>query len=277
MKARYWSRLERWSARWVRLHTAVVLFFLIAPILVIMPLSFNSGSYFSYPMTGASLRWYEAALFDPQWQRALLNSLGIGFASTLLATILGTLAALGLSRPDFPWRGLIMPVLISPMIIPIVVVAAGFYYIFAPFGLVDSYLGVILAHTVLGTPFVVITVCAGLQSFDHSLSRAASGLGATPWLCFRRVTLPLIAPSVGTGAVFAFATSFDEVIVVLFIGGSEQRTVPRQMWSGIRDQIDPSILAVATLLIIFVLALYASVSWLSKRHRGDMPEGGLNP
>lgn len=198
MKSQYWSRLECWSSRWVRLHTAVVLFFLVAPILVIMPLSFNTSSYFSYPMTGVSLRWYEAALFDVQWQRALLNSLGIGFASTLLATLLGTLAALGLSRPSFPWRGLIMPVLISPMIIPIVVVAAGFYYIFAPFGLVDSYLGVILAHTVLGTPFVVITVCAGLQSFDHSLTRAASGLGARPWMCFRRVTLPLIAPSVGT-------------------------------------------------------------------------------
>lgn len=267
MKPHYWSRLERWSARWVRWHTALVLFFLVAPILIIMPLSFNSRSYFSYPMTGVSLRWYEAALGNAQWQRALLNSLGIGFASTLLATLLGTLAAMGLSRPDFPWRGLIMPLLISPMIIPIVVVAAGFYYIFAPLGLVNSYLGVILAHTVLGTPFVVITVCAALQSFDHNMTRAARGLGAKPWACFRRVTLPLITPGVATGAVFAFATSFDEVIVVLFIGGSEQRTVPRQMWNGIRDQIDPSILAVATLLILFVLALYGCVSWLSKRHQ----------
>jgi putative spermidine/putrescine transport system permease protein len=272
MKTHYWSRLERWSARWVRWHTALVLFFLVAPILIIMPLSLNASSYFSYPMTGVSLRWYEAALGDPQWQRALLNSLGIGFASTLLATVLGTLAALGLSRPNFPWRGLIMPLMISPMIIPIVVVAAGFYYIFAPLGLVDSYLGVVLAHTVLGTPFVVITVCAALQSFDHSMTRAASGLGARPWVCFRRVTLPLITPAVATGAVFAFATSFDEVIVVLFIGGAEQRTVPRQMWNGIRDQIDPSILAVATLLIIFVLALYGCVSWLRKRNQGALPE-----
>ncbi|TWR91357.1 ABC transporter permease [Pseudomonas saxonica] len=269
MKTHYWSKTERLSALWVRWHTALVLFFLVAPILVIMPLSFNASSYFSYPMTGVSLRWYEAALGDPLWQRALLNSLGIGFASTLLATALGTLAALGLSRPSFPWRGLIMPLLISPMIIPIVVVAAGFYYIFAPLGLVDSYLGVILAHTVLGTPFVVITVCAALQSFDQSLNRAASGLGARPWMNFRRVTLPLIAPAVGTGAVFAFATSFDEVIVVLFIGGTEQRTVPRQMWNGIRDQIDPSILAVATLLIAFVLALFGCVSWLRKRHHAQ--------
>lgn len=272
MNTHYCSRLERWSARWVRVHTAVVLFFLIAPILIIIPLSFNSGPYFSYPMDGVSLRWYKAALFDDQWQRALINSLVIGFASTFLATILGTLAAMGLTRPEFPLRGAIMPLLISPMIIPIVVVAAGFYYIFAPFGLVDSYLGVILAHTALGTPFVVITVCAGLQSFDHSLTRAASSLGATPWVCFRKVTLPLITPSVATGAIFAFATSFDEVIVVLFIGGSEQRTVPRQMWSGIRDQIDPSILAIATLLILFVLALYVCVSWLSNRQKGAISE-----
>jgi putative spermidine/putrescine transport system permease protein len=265
MKTHYWSRLERWSARWVRWHSALVLFFLVAPILIIMPLSFNSSSYFSYPMSGVSLRWYEAALSDPQWQRALFNSLLIGLASTALATVLGTLAAMGLSRPSFPWRGIIMPLLISPMIIPIVVVAAGFYYIFAPLGLVDSYLGVILAHTILGTPFVVITVCAALQSYDQSMSRAASSLGARPWEAFRRVTLPLITPGVATGAVFAFATSFDEVIVVLFIGGAEQRTVPRQMWNGIRDQIDPSILAVATLLVLFVLALYACANWLSRR------------
>ncbi|MCU1717281.1 ABC transporter permease [Pseudomonas sp. 5P_3.1_Bac2] len=272
MKTHYWSRLERWSARWVRWHTALVLLFLVAPIVIIMPLSFNSSSYFSYPMTGVSLRWYDTVLNNSQWQRALLNSLGIGFASTLLATALGTLAALGLSRASFPWRTVVMPLLISPMITPIVVVAAGFYYVFAPLGLVDSYLGVILAHTVLGTPFVLITVCAALQSFDHSLTRAASGLGARPWTNFRRVTLPLITPAVATGAVFAFATSFDEVIVVLFIGGSEQRTVPRQMWNGIRDQIDPSILAVATLLILVVLALYACTSWLSKRNQAGSAE-----
>lgn len=265
MQTHYWSALERWTARWVRWHTALVLFFLVAPIVIIMPLSFNQSAYFSYPMTGVSLRWYEATLSDPQWQRALLNSLGIGLASTVLATALGTLAAMGLSRPEFPWRGLIMPLLISPMIIPIVVVAAGFYYIFAPLGLVDSYLGVILAHTVLGTPFVVITVCASLQSLNHSLIRAAQGLGAKPLETFRRVTLPLIAPGVATGAVFAFATSFDEVVVVLFIGGAEQRTVPRQMWNGIRDQVDPSILAVATLLVVLVLALFACTRWLANR------------
>ncbi|KMZ11623.1 Spermidine Putrescine ABC transporter permease component potC [Candidatus Burkholderia humilis] len=244
---------ERIAARWVHMHTALVLFFLIAPIIAIMPLSFNSVSYFSYPLQGFSMRWYEQALTSPDWQRALLNSLGIGAASTLIATCLGTLAALGLSRAQFPWRSIIMPIIISPMIVPIVVVAAGFYLIFAPLGLVNSY------------PGVVITVTASLLSFDQSLLRAASGLGATPWVAFRRVTLPLIMPAVATGSVFAFATSFDKVIVILFIGGPDQRTVPRQMWSGIRDSIDPSILAVATMLIIFAVLLFASINWLRGR------------
>lgn len=267
---------ERFAARWVRLHTAVVLFFLIAPILAIVPLSFNAGAFFSYPMAGLSLRWYAQALQSPDWQRALANSVGIGAASTLVATVLGTLAALGLSRANFPFRSIIMPLLISPMIIPIIVVAAGFYLIFAPLGLVNSYTGVVLAHAALGTPFVVITVTASLLSFDQSLIRAAHGLGADAWTTFRRITLPLIVPAVATGAVFAFATSFDEVIVILFIGGPDQRTVPRQMWSGMRDQIDPSILAVATLLIVFAIALFCSINWLkgrSARAGAALPEG----
>nr|WP_237666244.1 MULTISPECIES: ABC transporter permease [Burkholderia] len=249
----------------VRIHCAIVLFFLVAPILVIIPLSFNSGAYFSYPMEGFSLRWYAQAFGSPDWQRAFLNSMAIGAASTAIATSLGTLAAIGLARDNFPFRSLIMPILISPMIIPIVVVAAGFYLIFAPLGLVNSYPGVILAHAALGTPFVVITVTASLLSFDQSLLRAAANLGAAPWTTFRRVTLPLILPAVATGAVFAFATSFDEVIVILFIGGPDQRTVPRQMWSGIRDQIDPSILAVATVLIVFAILLFTSINWLRGR------------
>jgi putative spermidine/putrescine transport system permease protein len=247
---------------WTNWQTGVVLAFLIAPVLAIIPLSFNAGSYFSYPMSGYSLRWYERALLDPDWQRAFLNSLGIGAMATLVATILGTLAALGLSRPSFPWRSVIMPLLISPMIIPVVVVAVGFYLVFAPLGLTNSYAGVVLAHAALGTPFVVITVTASLLSFDRNLLRAAAGLGAASWTAFRRVTLPLVSPGVATGAIFAFATSFDEVVVILFIGGPAQRTVPRQMWSGIREAIDPSILAIATLLTVFAIALFVTINWL---------------
>jgi putative spermidine/putrescine transport system permease protein len=257
---------ERLAAAGLRVHCTIIFFFLVAPILAIVPLSFNSGSYFSYPIEHFSLRWYAQAFGGADWQRAFVNSIGIGAVATLIATALGTLAALGLSRPSFPLRSIIMPLLISPMIIPIVVVAAGFYLIFAPLGLVNSYAGVVLAHAALGTPFVVITVTASLLSFDQSLLRASAGLGAPPWATFRRVTLPLITPAVATGAVFAFATSFDEVIVILFIGGPEQKTVPRQMWSGIRDQIDPSILAVATVLIVFAIALFSAMNWLRGRN-----------
>jgi putative spermidine/putrescine transport system permease protein len=255
---------------WTNWQTAAVLVFLIAPVLAMIPLSFNAGSYFSYPMTGYSLRWYEKALTEPDWQRAFLNSLGIGAMATLIATILGTLAALGLSRPSFPWRWLIMPLLISPMIIPVVVVAVGFYLVFAPLGLTNSYAGVVLAHAALGTPFVVITVTASLLSFDRNLMRAAAGLGAAPATAFRRVMLPLVSPGVATGAIFAFATSFDEVVVILFIGGPAQRTVPRQMWSGIRDAIDPSILAIATLLTVFAIALFLTINWLRGRSAAQM-------
>lgn len=256
---------ERLAGRLTRWFAALVIIFLMAPILVIIPLSFNSGSYFSYPMEGFSLRWYEAVFAAGDWRLAFGNSLIIGTASTALATVLGTLAALGLSRPEFPYRAVIMPLLISPMIIPIVVVAVGLYLVFAPLGLIDNYLGVILAHTALGTPFVVITVTATLLSFDRSLTRAAASLGAHPWTVFRRITLPLITPGVATGGIFAFATSFDEVIVILFIGGADQRTVPRQMWNGIRDKIDPSILAVATLLIVFAIALFVTLNRLRAR------------
>lgn len=264
---------SRVALRWVNWQTGLVLFFLIAPLLAIIPLSFNSSAYFSYPMTGFSLRWYEKALFSPEWQRALLNSVGIGIVSTILATVMGTLAALGLSRPNFPFRSLIMPLLISPMIIPVVVVAVGFYLVFAPLGLNDTYLGVVLSHAALGTPFVVITVNASLLSFDRNLVRAATSLGATPWTAFWRVTLPMIAPAVGAGAIFAFATSFDEVIVILFIGGPEQNTIPREMWSGMRDSIDPSILAVASLLTVFAVALFGAIHWLRSRNSGSRSSG----
>jgi putative spermidine/putrescine transport system permease protein len=211
---------ERLARRGVRIYTAIVLGFLVIPVLVIVPLSFNDSTYFSYPMSGFTFGWYESLFASLEWRRALLNSLVIGLLSTALATVLGTLAAMGISRPTFPLRGLIMPLLISPMIIPIVVVAVSLYLVFAPLGLTNTYLGVILAHTALGTPFVVITVTATLMAFDRNLTRAAATLGAAPWTAFRRVTLPLIMPGVATGSVFAFATSFDEVVVILFIGGA---------------------------------------------------------
>ena len=247
------------------LLTALVLLFLVAPILIIVPLSFSSGSFFHYPLPGFSLRWYQDFFTSSFWLPSVWNSLIVGTAATLLATVLGTLAALGIWRARFPARGLILAVLISPMVVPVIIVAVGVYFTFAPLGLTDGYSGLILAHTTLAAPFVVTTVLATLAGFDRTLLRAAAGLGAPPLTTFRRVMLPLILPGVLSGAIFAFAASFDEVVVALLMAGPGQRTLPRQMFAGINDNISLTITAAATMLITISVLLMAAVAWLRRR------------
>ena len=246
--------------------------FLLAPIVVIVPLSFNAEPYFTFTEgmlrldpDAWSLRWYNAIVEDEVWRRALANSLLIGVASTIVATTLGTLAALGLASPAMPGRNLITAVLISPMITPIIIVAVGVFFFYSGLGLGQTHAGLILAHAALGAPFVVITVTATLAGFDRTVLRAAASLGAGPLRRFFRIQLPLIAPGVFSGGLFAFAASFDEVVVVLFLGGLEQRTIPRQMWAGIREQISPAILALAVFLIAFAVAVLLTVEWLRSR------------
>jgi len=250
----------------------LVLFFLIVPIIAIIPLSFSSGNFLTYPLPGFSLRWYAELLTSDRWLPALRNSLIIGVSSTILATGLGTLASMGLTRARFPMKPLVMGLLLSPMIVPVVIVAIGVYFAFAPLGLTNSYTGLIIAHTALGAPFVVITVSATLAQFDTSLSRAASSLGAPPLVAFRRVILPIIAPGVASGALFAFAASFDEVVVALMIAGPEQRTLPREMFIGIRESINPTITAVATVLILTSVVLLLCLEAL--RRRSERLAGG---
>jgi putative spermidine/putrescine transport system permease protein len=245
--------------------TAVVLVFLVAPILIIVPLSFSSGSFFYYPLPGFSLRWYEDFFSSSFWLPSLKNSLIVGTSATALATVLGTLAALGIWRARFPMQALVLAILISPMVVPVIIVAVGVYFAFAPLGLNDGYAGLILAHTTLAAPFVVVTVLATLSGFDRTLLRAAASLGSPPLTTFRRVTLPLILPGVLSGAVFAFAASFDEVVVALLIAGPGQRTLPRQMFAGINDNISLTIAAAATMLIAISLVLMALVGWLQRR------------
>ncbi|MBW7055658.1 ABC transporter permease [Paracoccus bogoriensis] len=311
----YASPLER---AWHYLYLVIcglIFFFLIAPILVIIPLSFNAEPFFTFTPAmrsldpeGFSLRWYQSLLTfgmqnpdaegwafwadawtNAHWIKAAKNSIIIGFFATLVATVLGTLAALGLSRPEMPYRRAIMAILISPMIVPLIITATGMFFFYSnPCELLSlvglepqcgrlsgTYLGVILAHATLGIPFVIITVTATLVGFDQSLNRAAASLGASPRVTFFRVTMPLILPGVIAGALFAFVTSFDEVVAVLFIAAPEQQTIPRQMWNGIREQISPAILAVATLLVIFSIALLTTVELLrrrSERIRGLTPQ-----
>jgi putative spermidine/putrescine transport system permease protein len=269
----YATPMERVWYYVFRIVCACIFLFLIMPILVIIPLSFNAEPYFTFT-TGMlnfdpaafSLRWYENFLTDDRWLRSIQNSVMVGILSTLLATTLGTLAALGLSREKMPYRTFLMGVLISPMIVPLIITAAGIYFFYSTVQLTDSILGLVLAHTALGTPFVVITVTATLIGFDKQLPRAGAMCGAPPTTVFFKIILPLILPGVISGALFAFVTSFDEVVVVLFVASSpEQYTIPRQMWSGIREQISPTILAVATLLIGVSILLMTTIELLRRR------------
>lgn len=318
----YASPFERaWYYTYLLICTAIFIF-LIAPIIIIIPLSFNVEPYFSFTRkmleldpSGYSLRWYDllltAGLNAPEdavrdsswwaqvwreatWVRAAKSSLWVGFWSMLLATVLGTIAALGLSRPEMPYRRLIMAILISPMIVPIIITATGLFFaysaacvpqdsmvgsVLAPFlshkgCLANSYLGIILAHAMLGIPFVIITVTATLIGFDQTLIRAAASLGASPTRIFFKVTMPLILPGIISGALFAFVTSFDEVVAVLYIASADQQTIPRQMWNGIREAISPAILSIATILVFVSIGLLVAVEMLrrrSERLRGVRP------
>ena len=278
---------------------ALIFLFLIMPIIILIPLSFNQEPYFSFTpgmlaldKEAFSFRWYMDILtngiVDPeakegwwtdvwqnaQWVRSIKNSFIIGFGATLLATSIGTLAAIGLSRSEMPYRRAIMALLISPMIVPLVITASGLFYFYSQIGIAKSYTGIILSHAILGTPFVIITVTATLAGFDNNLTRAAANLGAGPIRTFFKVQMPLILPGVISGGLFAFITSFDEVVVVLQLADVRQRTIPRQMFSGIREQISPTILAVATILVILSIAILTTVELLrrrSERLRGISP------
>ncbi len=258
-----------------------VFLFLIAPLLVIVPLSFNVEPYFTFTHAmltldpeAYSLRWYEDIINNRQWRESATNSIIIAVSATIVATTLGTVAALGLSQSHMPYRTAIMGILISPMIVPIIISATGMFFFYSKIGLAQTLPGLILAHAALGTPFVVITVTATLFGFDISLTRAAANLGSPPPNTFFKVTMPLVLPGMISGALFAFITSFDEVVVVFFMAGFEQRTIPRQMWAGIREQISPTILAVATLLVVVSIMLFTAIELL--RRRGERLRG-LSP
>ncbi len=251
----------------LRVFSCALLVYLLLPILVIIPLSFSSSSFLAYPIPGWSLRWYDNLFSSDDWIRATKNSFIVAPAATLVATVLGTLAAVGLARENFPGKGFLMGVLISPMVVPIVVVGVSAYLSFARVGLNDSYTGLILVHAALGAPFVLTTVLATLQGFNQNLVRASQSLGASPWITFWRVTLPIITPGVVSGALFAFAVSFDDVVVTLFMAGPAQVTLPRQMFTGIRENITPTIAAVATLLILFTTSLLLLLEWLRGRRQ----------
>ena len=252
----------------------LVFFFLIAPLFVILPLSFNAEQYihFSAKMLaldpeGFSLRWYEDMIYGTKnpWGLATKNSLIIAFFATIGSTVLGTVAALGLSSRYMPYKAAFMALLISPMIVPLIISGTAIFFFMAKVGLAATHTGIVLSHIILGTPFVVITVTATLTGFDHSVTRAAASLGSNPVNTFMKITLPLIMPGVISGALFAFVTSFDEVVVVLFLAGLENTTIPIQMWVGLREQLSPTIMAVATCLIVMSTLILVTAELLRRR------------
>ena len=263
----------------------VVFFFLIAPLVAIIPISFSQSPFMLFtegmlawpPEPEAwSLRWYrymvgictDKTLTTPcgnRWMVGTANSFFVGGISTFFATALGTLAALGLSRPHMPYKGLIMSILISPMIVPLIITAAGMFFFYAKINLVYTFTGIILAHVALSTPFVVITVTATLVGFDTNMTKASQSLGARPIRTFFKVIMPLILPGVISGALFAFITSFDEVVIVMFMASLDQLTIPKQMWAGIRQEISPVILCMATCLVALSILLLTTVEILRRR------------
>ncbi|MFG5384338.1 MULTISPECIES: ABC transporter permease [unclassified Yoonia] len=264
----------------LRGFAALVLIFLMLPILVIIPLSFNAEPFFTFTEgmlaldpDAYSLRWYKEIFDDEKWTLAIKNSFIVGFAAAILATLLGTVAAVGLASPWMPYKRLITALLLSPMIVPLIIIAAGMFFFYTQFNLVGTYTGLIIAHAALGVPFVIITVTATLSGFDRSLFIAGLSLGASPVKVFWDVVIPLIRPGVISGGLFAFVTSFDEVVLVLFLAGPEQRTIPRQMFSGLREQINPTILAVATLLVVLSAAMLFTLEALRRRSERMRGEG----
>ena len=264
-----------------RVICGAIFIFLITPIIVVMPLSFNAEDFFTFTPEmlrldpeGYSLKHYRDFLTNSEWTGAVWNSVKIAPVATLISVSLGTLAAIGLSQSHVPGKRTIMAILISPMIVPLIISATGMYFFYSSIGIQGTYWGIVLAHAVLGIPFVIITVTATLVSFDNSLTRAAANMGADPVTTFFRVQMPLILPGVISGGLFAFITSFDEVVVVIFLGSAEWQTLPWQMFTGLREQISPTILAAATILVAISIGLLSTVEILrrrSERLRGMSP------
>lgn len=265
MKQRYYSDLPLSIRVPLYAFTSAALALLIVPLATALPISLNSEPWFSYPLGGLSLRWFDQLLASVMWRTAIINSILIAIVTTILATVLGTLAAIGLVNPRFPARNLVMAMAISPMVVPVVVLGLGLFIFFTTLGLNYTFAGIVIAHTLIATPFVVITVTATLTRFDFRLMRAAASLGAGRVTAFRTVMLPIITPGVAAGAVFAFAASFDEVVMVLFIAGPQQRTLPKQMFTGLREQLDPTIIAAAVLMIILTALLMLATRRLNNK------------
>lgn len=250
---------------WLYLLAAVILIYLVVPCLIIVPMSFSDSRFLKFPPEAWSLRWYESFLTSAEWRAAIWVSLRAAVFTTIIATPIGVAAAYGLARSDVFGTRLCVMALLSPLIVPVIIVAIGLFYLYARLNLVNTMTGIVLAHVVLAIPFVVVTTSSALAQFDLNLEKAARNLGATEAQAFLTITLPQIRPAVMSGALFAFITSLDEVVISSFISGGENTTLTKKMFSGLRDQVDPTIAAVSSLLIGVTVVLLLAVILLSRR------------
>ncbi|MBW2059788.1 MAG: ABC transporter permease [Deltaproteobacteria bacterium] len=266
--------MERRHWAWWLLYGfgGLVAFYLVLPSLIIIPMSFSDSLLLKFPPGRFSLRWYHSFFTTPAWTGSLWLSLKVGLGTMSVATLLGVTASVGLVRGRFPGKGALHAFLLSPMIVPFVVTALAVYYFYSSLRFVGNPWALLLSHICLAIPIVVVIVSATLQDFDRSLEQAAQILGATPLKSFLKITLPIIRPGVITGALFAFIISFDEVVIAAFIGGYRAATLPKRMFENVRDEMDPTIAAISTVLVLISVALLLALSYVGKRKTGSVRE-----
>ncbi len=256
--------ISHWRRAWLYVAGGLALLFLIAPSLIIVPMSFSGSTLLQFPPESWSLRWYEAYLGSIEWRDATIVSLKVAIMTTLVATPIGTAAAYALNTGVMRFTGLIQTVLTVALIIPVILLGIGTFFIYARVGLNNTLTGLVIAHTVQALPLVVLTVLSGFRTYDMNQERVARSLGANRFAAFCQVTVPQIRFSIVSGALFAFITSFDEVVVSLFISGGDTTTLTRRMFNALRDQVDPTIAAISTCLIILSIILLSAAQFFGR-------------
>lgn len=249
----------------LRLWVALMMGLLILPTLVVIPMSFTDARTFQFPPENWSMRWYTEFFTSDVWMDAFMTSLQVAAVAAILATVLGTAAAIGLDRWEFPGKEAIRQVILAPLIIPVIVIAVALYYVFLDWNLVGNFTGFVVAHTIIAIPFVVVSVSTSLAGYDRRLSLASASLGASSVTTFRRVTAPLIMPGIGSGFVFAFVTSLDEVVIALFLQSPDIETLPVRMYEGVTSDIDPTVAVASTLMVLITLIVLISPEFLRLR------------
>jgi putative spermidine/putrescine transport system permease protein len=262
------TQIPHRSRLWLYALAILILAFLVVPTLIVVPMSFSASQYLEFPPREWSLRWYQSYLASPSWMQATLTSLKAGLLTTLVATPLGTLAAYGLFASRLRLAALVVALLLTPIIVPVILVGIGIFYAYVRLKLVNTLLGLVLAHAMLAIPLVMMVVTGALKSFDMNQEMVARSLGAARPKAFLLVTLPQIGFALATAAVLSFLTSFDEVVIAMFVSGGDNSTLTRNMFNALRDQIDPTIAAISTVMIV-ISSLLVGLSQLFGRRRGE--------